>query len=286
MIRTVIGLFVFAVILCAWIVIRPGPQDPSADIAAIEAEVDRLGAGASAVQDVEVTRSEPAQVETFQPALRQVTRVIPEAPSIRTGEETLSQTTAGILSGLGLETATPAVIMEDDLGQMTSGILSSIRAVTGEQPMPREPSALSELVIEALQAGQTDAAIDNLVNAAATAGDIAVPDILVTPEGRVDTSVLLANIISEARVASGQPAPDIPDAGIGGEGVEVRVVQTADETEQFRFYTVNSGDSLGSIAIKFYGVASYYPRIFDANRVTLSSPDRIRVGQRLVIPQL
>jgi len=49
---------------------------------------------------------------------------------------------------------------------------------------------------------------------------------------------------------------------------------------------VQSGDSLGAISIKFYGVVSGYERIFNANKALLSSPDLIRAGQRLVIPQL
>ena len=131
-----------------------------------------------------------------------------------------------------------------------------------------------------------DDAIDAAVNAAAQAGDVAVPDVLVTSDGRVDTSVLLANIVAEARVAAGEARIVEPVATIGGDGVEVRVVQRADDTEQYRFYTVNAGDSLGAISIKFYGDARYYDVIFEANRAILSSPDRIRSGQRLVIPEL
>ncbi|SMY06517.1 LysM peptidoglycan-binding domain-containing protein [Flavimaricola marinus] len=281
MIRIVVGLFVFSVILCAWIVIDPSGGDKQPDaVAGAAPAVDRLGAG------VEVTREQPAQVETFQPALRSVTRVMAPSSTLRTGEETLDQTTAGILAGLGLDTGVPAPAPTDEMGQMTSGILSSIRAVTGGTPAPAEPSALSELVIGALRAGETDATIDTLVNEAASAGTVAVPNILVTADGRVDTSVLLASIVTQARVASGQPAPAVPDVPVDGAGVEVRVVQTSTDAQQFRFYTVNSGDSLGAIAIKFYGDAAFYGRIFDANRSTLSSPDRIRVGQRLVIPEL
>jgi LysM repeat protein len=47
-------------------------------------------------------------------------------------------------------------------------------------------------------------------------------------------------------------------------------------------YTVQSGDTLGRIARKFYGDASRYPLIVSANRIT--DPDRLAVGQRLVIP--
>jgi nucleoid-associated protein YgaU len=50
-------------------------------------------------------------------------------------------------------------------------------------------------------------------------------------------------------------------------------------------YTVQSGDTLSKIAKQFYGDASKYNRIFEANRDKLSDPDKIQVGQSLTIPQ-
>ena len=49
-------------------------------------------------------------------------------------------------------------------------------------------------------------------------------------------------------------------------------------------YTVKSGDTLSKIARQAYGDADEYMRIFYANRDQLSDPDRIQVGQKLVIP--
>lgn len=51
-----------------------------------------------------------------------------------------------------------------------------------------------------------------------------------------------------------------------------------------RTYTVKSGDTLSKIAKEFYGDANAYHRIFDANRDTLSDPNKINVGQTLTIP--
>ena len=51
-----------------------------------------------------------------------------------------------------------------------------------------------------------------------------------------------------------------------------------------RTYTVQAGDTLSKIAKNFYGNASDYNRIFDANRDKLQNPDKIQVGQELVIP--
>ena len=51
-----------------------------------------------------------------------------------------------------------------------------------------------------------------------------------------------------------------------------------------RTYTVVAGDTLSHIAQRFYGKASRWPAIFEANRDKLSDPDRIFPGQVLRIP--
>ncbi|MBL8204275.1 MAG: LysM peptidoglycan-binding domain-containing protein [Blastocatellia bacterium] len=49
-------------------------------------------------------------------------------------------------------------------------------------------------------------------------------------------------------------------------------------------YTVQSGDTLSKIAKRVYGDANAYHQIFNANTDKLSDPDRIQVGQELVLP--
>jgi nucleoid-associated protein YgaU len=51
-------------------------------------------------------------------------------------------------------------------------------------------------------------------------------------------------------------------------------------------YTVQSGDTLWSIAESVYGDGSKYSKIFDANTDLLEQPDRIFPGQELLIPDL
>ena len=153
--------------------------------------------------------------------------------------------------------------------------------------MLEERETLEAIVVAALRAGESDENIDQIVNAAAAEGTVAVPKILVTSDGRVDTHVLLNNIVTQAQIAAGGSAPAIPDVSPDQvQGMEVRVVQQANSAVQARFYTVQPGDSLGAISIKFFGSVEHYDAIFEANRGLLSSPDRIRVGQRLVIPQI
>ena len=49
-------------------------------------------------------------------------------------------------------------------------------------------------------------------------------------------------------------------------------------------YEVKIGDNLSKISKQFYGDAHEYMRIFYANRDKLNDPDKIQVGQKLVIP--
>ena len=49
-------------------------------------------------------------------------------------------------------------------------------------------------------------------------------------------------------------------------------------------YTVQAGDSLSKIARQFYGDASAYMKIFEANSDQLNDPNKIQVGQELTIP--
>ena len=52
-----------------------------------------------------------------------------------------------------------------------------------------------------------------------------------------------------------------------------------------RIHEVVKGDTLGAISKKYYGKASLYMKIFEANRDILDNPDLIKVGQKLRIPQ-
>jgi len=52
-----------------------------------------------------------------------------------------------------------------------------------------------------------------------------------------------------------------------------------------RIYVVVSGDNLGAISKKYYGKASDYMKIFEANKDILDNPDLIKVGQKLRIPE-
>jgi nucleoid-associated protein YgaU len=59
---------------------------------------------------------------------------------------------------------------------------------------------------------------------------------------------------------------------------------SAGDWDATQWYEVQKGDSLSKIAQKFYGDASLYPKIFEANKDSIKNPNMIRVGQKIRIP--
>ena len=281
MIRSVVALFIFAVVLCGYIVLHPSDNGRPMPAIGNDATVTR------AQTDIALALVTATAMLTNAAVIQAPQRNTTPGINVPVDNSTMNATTTNVLAGLGLNVEqNPNAIKDDPMLRMTTGVLSGIGAITGNtvttaSQNPTATSTLEILVVQALKQGQNDAYIDTLVNEAATAGTITLPQILVTSDGRVDTHVLLASIITQATIAAGGTAPTVPDRP---DGVEVRIVQRATETQQYRFYTVRSNDSVGAIAINFYGEVGKYQLIFAANRSTLSSPNNIRVGQRLTIP--
>ena len=67
------------------------------------------------------------------------------------------------------------------------------------------------------------------------------------------------------------PAPEAPEA-------------PAEPEVKAEIYEIVSGDTLGGIAKKYYGKASAYMKIFEANRDIIDDPNKIYPGQKIRIP--
>jgi len=102
------------------------------------------------------------------------------------------------------------------------------------------------------------------------------PDSQQTPEGEPAVSEPVETIAIELPAAEEKPRPKKPG----------RARRAAPKV-----YTVADGDTLASIAKKFYGpeegnkIANNL-KIFEANRKLLKSPDQLKVGQKIVVPPL
>ncbi len=76
-------------------------------------------------------------------------------------------------------------------------------------------------------------------------------------------------------------AKEAPDAKPDFSDVKSGVTSSVDEGTN---YNVEPGDNLSNIAKHFYGNASDWKKIFEANRDQLTDPDHIKPGQMLKIP--
>ena len=57
-----------------------------------------------------------------------------------------------------------------------------------------------------------------------------------------------------------------------------------DKWDATQYHEVKAGDTLSKVAQQYYGDASLYTTIFEANRDILKDPNVIKVGQKLKIP--
>ena len=91
--------------------------------------------------------------------------------------------------------------------------------------------------------------------------------------------MLLASILSAVQGdAFGQG--DLSDPAIMVDGGTASMQLVNDDL----LYVVASGDSLGALALRFYGDADLFGVIFKANRQVLDTPDSLRTGMKLLIP--
>ncbi len=60
--------------------------------------------------------------------------------------------------------------------------------------------------------------------------------------------------------------------------------KTESENPYAQWHVVVKGDTLSKIAKKYYGDASLYPKIFEANRPLIQDPNLIQIGWKLRIP--
>lgn len=81
-----------------------------------------------------------------------------------------------------------------------------------------------------------------------------------------------SDLTADIRIDSSLPVPQQAQAG-GGQ-----------QQSGGQKYKVQPGDTLSKIAKEKYGNANDYMKIFEANRNILSDPNKIQVGQELVIP--
>ncbi len=182
--------------------------------------------------------------------------------------------TAAILAFAG----TTAMAEDADDQQMRELTQSVLLGITGQPPAAQEDSAsqgsdLSSIISQAMQEGQSDEYLNALIDEAVDRGELEVPEAMVSTEGNVDTQTLLASLVSES--LQGTPENSVLRAEANGGSVA---------PSEPRRHEVVSGESLAGIALQYYGDATEFRTIFEANRDKIDRPNLIQVGQVLLIP--
>lgn len=90
-------------------------------------------------------------------------------------------------------------------------------------------------------------------------------------------------IVSGGHTSVRPPKIEPHDSGIVS-GASSQLTSKDEHTMQS--YIVVKGDSLSRIAKRYYGKASLWNRLYEANRDRISDPDLIYPGQVLRIPEL
>lgn len=171
-----------------------------------------------------------------------------------------------------------AIANRNQLRMLTEGVVAGLYDVTTQNA----DGTGGRIALLPRNAATTAEALEGILAAAAANGDIEVPNSVNTSDGNIDPQTMLFDLVQ--RSLENGTAEEVQAA----RELQVRAFQASTaRTESVggeRFYTVESGDSLAYIALQFYGSTSQYGRIFDANRDKLSSPEKVRIGQRLRIP--
>ena len=66
--------------------------------------------------------------------------------------------------------------------------------------------------------------------------------------------------------------------------VKTEGVTAPPATTRVEYYEIVAGDTLSAVAQKYYGKASAYMKIFEANKEVIKDPDKIFIGQKIRIP--
>jgi len=85
---------------------------------------------------------------------------------------------------------------------------------------------------------------------------------------------------SQAKCPSTMPTVSSMDEPVMIQETQIEEISV----QNFESYTVKKNDTLQKISKKFYGTTKNWPKIYEANKDVLRSPDKLYAGQTLKIP--
>ena len=225
---------------------------PATDVAAVEPAI--------------LPEAEVATPEVSAASLVVETESLPEL----TPEQALAEKQAKIAEAI-------EIANRNKMRMLTEGVLAGLYDVTVE-----DAETGTRIALNSRNASSAVDDLQQILLDASRSGAIEVPQELASDSGEVDAQTLLFDLVQRS-LAQGTEEEAAAAQEMSARAFAASQAQT--ETVQGkRYYTVERGDSLAYIALQFYGSTNSFGAIFEANRDILTSPDEIKVGQRLVIP--
>ena len=170
------------------------------------------------------------------------------------------------------------IISINKLRMLREGVLAGVYSVTAETTGDRK-----RIVLKTINADMTSKSMANLLQKLAEEGEVKLPKSLATADGSYDADTQIFNFVQTSLANDGTAEGAEAAREMSRRAFAASTAQTKWVAGE-RVYVVKAGDSLAYISLQFYGRPSAYAKIFEANRKVLNSPDRIQVGQRLIIP--
>lgn len=99
-------------------------------------------------------------------------------------------------------------------------------------------------------------------------------DVIADPD-RLTVGARLRLPVREADVGVGAPAPRV-NASAG--------IATPPPGQRERLHVVAPGDTLSSIALRYYGTSTAWRFLHESNAAAIANPNQLKVGTQLVIP--
>ena len=182
-----------------------------------------------------------------------------------------------------------------DLKALTDQVVNSLNALqSGGAEAAGAEAALTDqltaLVSKAMSKGKSSDYVLKLIDEALKeSGGASLADIAQKSGGKIDMRALLQTIVARAAAGGSQGGAD--DDYLKSIKAEAGRTSLTDKTpvkpvagKGGRVITIQPGDTLGTIAMKYYGSVSMWRKIYEANRDVLSNPDIIPRGKKLRLP--
>lgn len=240
---------------------------------------DAIAVLAAQLADMQVTRAQsPDLLAITAAATRAPSTSIPSASAVLAARTPTSMPDTRTQDDKIAEAI--AVVNRNKMRMLTEGVVAGLYTVTAETA----DGAGTRIALNSINAASTARELEKILAKAAADGDIEVPGSVAANGGAIDSKTLLFDLVqrsledgSEKEIAA---AEEMSRRAFAASAAKTQVVNGQ------RFYTVEAGDSLAYISLQFYGSTNAYETIFDANRTAIASPDKIQIGQRLLIPEV